>query len=223
MIDGIGGKMHNALAPDPSRTKPNQEDFLRLLTVQLSHQDPLNPADSQAFIEQLATFSSLEELGNIKHGLDALAMAQSSVVSASAVDFAGRMATIERDSFQLNEGLPAERGAYVPDGGNLTVTIKSPAGEVVKTMELGAQEAGVVHFQWDGTNDDGDAVPASNYQFEVSATDGDESLRASALIRAPVESVSFDRGYAELRIMGRRYPLGAILEIGPADAGAEEE
>lgn len=222
VIDGLAGRTNNALVPDSSRTKPDQEDFLRLLTVQLSHQDPLNPQDSSAFVEQLATFSSLEELGNIKSGLEALAMAQSSVVSASAVDFAGRMATIEGDSFTLSEGRPALLGAYVPDGGTLTATIKSPTGEVVKTIELGPQEAGVAHFTWDGTNDDGETVPPSTYQIEVTATDGDEERPATSLLRAPVESVSFDRGYAELRIMGRRYPLGAILEIGHVPEANEE-
>ncbi|MEM9988284.1 MAG: flagellar hook capping FlgD N-terminal domain-containing protein, partial [Pseudomonadota bacterium] len=35
--------------------------FLQLLTAQVENQDPLEPLDSTQFVEQLATFSSLEE------------------------------------------------------------------------------------------------------------------------------------------------------------------
>ncbi|MGB6231607.1 MAG: flagellar hook capping FlgD N-terminal domain-containing protein [Litorimonas sp.] len=36
------------------------DTFLTLLTAQISNQDPLAPADSTQFVEQLATFSNLE-------------------------------------------------------------------------------------------------------------------------------------------------------------------
>ncbi len=35
--------------------------FLQLLTAQVENQDPLEPLDSTAFVEQLATFSALEQ------------------------------------------------------------------------------------------------------------------------------------------------------------------
>ena len=43
-----------------------QDQFLKLLTAQLQHQDPLEPQDSSEFIAQLATFSSLEKLTSIE-------------------------------------------------------------------------------------------------------------------------------------------------------------
>ena len=35
--------------------------FLTLLTTQIENQDPLEPLDSTGFVEQLATFSALEQ------------------------------------------------------------------------------------------------------------------------------------------------------------------
>lgn len=48
----------------PSRLKGNaqtlgQADFLRLLTTQLTYQDPLAPQDNQAMLAQIAQFSAL--------------------------------------------------------------------------------------------------------------------------------------------------------------------
>ena len=42
-----------------------KDDFLKLLVKKLENQDPLNPSDDQAFISELAQFSSLEQMNNI--------------------------------------------------------------------------------------------------------------------------------------------------------------
>jgi len=44
--------------------------FLTLLTAQIRNQDPLAPLDSTQFVEQLATFSSLELQANGNAALD---------------------------------------------------------------------------------------------------------------------------------------------------------
>ena len=58
-----------ALPPTPDTQAPaapaappeELTQFLDLLTAQIRNQDPLEPLDSTAFVEQLATFSSLEQ------------------------------------------------------------------------------------------------------------------------------------------------------------------
>lgn len=47
------------LVPKNSGAQLGQSDFLRLMTAQLTQQDPFNPIDNQAMVAQMAQFSSL--------------------------------------------------------------------------------------------------------------------------------------------------------------------
>jgi flagellar basal-body rod modification protein FlgD len=53
----------------------NGQTFLLLLVTQMKNQDPLNPQDPTQFISQLAEFSSLEQLTQIRKSIDVVANA----------------------------------------------------------------------------------------------------------------------------------------------------
>ena len=49
-----------------SAAQQQESEFLNLLVTQLKEQNPLNPTDGTQFVTQLAQFSSLNELVNIR-------------------------------------------------------------------------------------------------------------------------------------------------------------
>ena len=53
-----------------SQADQQKTQFLNLLVAQLKGQNPLDPKDGTEFVSQLAQFSSLEELINIRTTLD---------------------------------------------------------------------------------------------------------------------------------------------------------
>lgn len=55
-----------------SNDELDQADFLRLLTTQLQNQDPTNPIDGQEFMAQMAQFSTLNAIIEMKTSLDSL-------------------------------------------------------------------------------------------------------------------------------------------------------
>lgn len=71
-------------------TALGKDDFLKLLTAQLANQDPLQPVDNQAFIAQLAQFSSLEQLQGVSTRLDDLLLAAGASTQLSAASLVGR-------------------------------------------------------------------------------------------------------------------------------------
>lgn len=60
--------------PDPANpviknAVDESQNFMRLMIEQLKNQDPMDPMDSNAFTQQLATINSLEQLININNVL----------------------------------------------------------------------------------------------------------------------------------------------------------
>lgn len=63
----------------PKRTPSpelGKDEFMKILMVQLQHQDPLSPMDDREFISQMATFSSLEQMMKMTSSIDTLVQSQ---------------------------------------------------------------------------------------------------------------------------------------------------
>ena len=68
MPDSVQGLTTNAGPSTPKATSSvtdNKDLFLKLMVEQMSHQDPMNPTDSDAWLSQMAQFNSVEQLGNL--------------------------------------------------------------------------------------------------------------------------------------------------------------
>jgi flagellar basal-body rod modification protein FlgD len=112
----------------------NMDDFFKLLTVQLTSQDPLKPMDDTEFISQMTGFSSLSEMENMAKDMKALRLVQSSF---SAQMLIGREVTATGSSGETIKGVVtrvAREGddmvPYVGDKSVLFESIKEISNEV---------------------------------------------------------------------------------------------
>ena len=77
-VNLIGG-VTSGVSPSLSlQTKGiGQEEFFKILVTQLSYQDPMKPLDNQAFLAQIAQFTSLEQTRQMNDRIETLLSIQS--------------------------------------------------------------------------------------------------------------------------------------------------
>jgi len=167
-----------------------QDSFLKLLVTQLKNQDPLNPMDNAQITSQMAQLSTVSGIDKLNTTLQALANSFSAGQSLQATSMIGRNVLVPGGALQLQNGL-ASGGVDLPLAADkVVISIQDGAGQVVHSVDLGAQEAGVLDFQWDGVVNNGASAAPGDYSFTVSATQGANKIDATALTLGQVGSVT---------------------------------
>jgi flagellar basal-body rod modification protein FlgD len=92
-ITSLGLRAAEAGAAKAQRQSLGQDDFLTLLTTQLKNQDPLSPMDNEAFVAQLAQFSTVSGITEMNKSLSTLAQLAGSDARAAAPQWLGRDVT----------------------------------------------------------------------------------------------------------------------------------
>ena len=90
-----------AAAAIPNRVNTDKDTFLKLLVAQLTHQDPLNPVEDKEFIAQLAQFTQVEELQNIRASVDHLNSTMSVQQISNAASLLGMLVLAKGDNVYL--------------------------------------------------------------------------------------------------------------------------
>lgn len=189
--------------------------FMRLLVAQIRHQDPLQPMDTTAMMGQLTQLAQVERLVAIDDHLSGLSVATASVANAQAADLVGRTVEADTSQIMLMDGTAGSGSFELEAAATSTrVEIRDAQGNVVRTLDLGAEHAGTVGFTWDGHDDAGNRMPAGRYRISVTATDGDgHPVEAHTRVRGPVSAVSYENGFPELQIGESSVVLGDVRSI----------
>jgi flagellar basal-body rod modification protein FlgD len=217
----------------PDRTSEAQgmgkEAFLKLLVTQLGNQDPMAPSDPTRFVTELAQFTSLEQLVGVNEGLDILAIGQAASTSAQMVSFVGKEVWVDDSSFFMAKAGEEEQLHFKleDNASTVKVDIKNEAGELVRSLELGALGKGDATVDFDGRDRDGNPLPQGMYTFNVTAED-EEGGPVSVETRSTgvVSAVTFDKGYPQLQLEdGRTMALSQILHVKEhvSDDSSDEE
>jgi len=198
-----------------SSTQLGQEDFLALMTAQVGNQDPLNPADTNEFFSQIAAFSQVSELQSLNDSMGSLAVQMSSSLPLQAAQLVGHdvlIASTTATTSAAGEGFDGAVETTV--SGTINVEITNSAGEVIRTIPMVDQEAGLNAFSWDGTDNDGFPVPAGTYNMSATVVTPDGTVAATTYLQGEVQSVTFESEGMMLEVDGvGSIPFGNIREI----------
>lgn len=191
-----------------------KDQFLRLLLAQLANQDPTKPVDNQAFIAQLAQFSSLEQLQAVGKKLDMMTVAQASSNQLQVTGLVGKEVVFRTDVLHL-EGKPLNPQGNLSGRADAVVAVVTDSdGRVVRTMPLGARQAGAFDFTWDGRDDSGSTLPPGDYHVAIHASRVDGStVEAELRARGTVDSVIFDATTPVLMVGTQRVNLSDVSAV----------
>lgn len=194
------------------------ETFLKMLTVQMQNQDPLNPIKSEDYAVQLATFSGVEQQVRTNDLLEALAAQMG--VSGMA---------------QLAGWVGMEARAVMPghfDGAPITLTpnpeptadradlvVRNLDGFEVQRIPISLSKDPIT---WTGLDGNGAELPHGTYDFEVeSFSNGALSRTDPAEVYSRIVEARADGG-ATVLVMdgGAQVPASEVTAIREPETGA---
>lgn len=192
------------------------ETFIKMLTTQMTNQDPLNPMDSADFATQLATFSSVEQQVKTNDLLGAL-NTQMGVMNLS----------------QLTGWVGMEARAVVPvvyDGEPVKLTLEGAATadrhqlvvrdgneNVVQRLDLATGKR--QEMTWDGTDSFGNPVSKGTYSIDVeSYTQSDLVKTTPVEVHGKVVEARLDGTQTRL-VLENGQEVGSALVLGLRKAG----
>jgi len=196
----------NQAGKQTTSTAGLQDRFLKLLVTQMKNQDPLNPLDNAQVTSQLAQISTVSGIDKLNATLNSMSSSFLASQSLQASGLIGHAVLAPGNSMLLQSGGGAAGMDLAQAADHVSVTIRDSAGQIIKTIDMGAQDAGIHTFPWDGSTDAGGHAKDGAYTFQVAAVQGGKQVDAQALGVGVVKSVSLGGSDLQLNTIG----LGAV-------------
>ena len=180
--------------------------FLKLFTTQLQNQDPLDPVKNEAFIAQLAQFSTLEATTSMSDSLQEFVADQRGDGLMRGAALIGKSVFMQNGAFAQPGGETVEGYLQLDSGADDVVlnVVDIRSGKLINQMSLGPQMAGEVPFAWNGGDFGGTAAEPGRYAFIAQAVRDGKSASVDSFAATRVTGVSWDQnsGKAFLELAG---------------------
>jgi len=196
ILAALGGTTStSSAATDPGQAL--NQTFLKLLVAQLNNQDPTNPMDSSQMTAQLAQIDTVSGISSVNTSVQSLLSEFQQFASMQAAQLDGRSVLVAGNDLTLASGGTATGSvSFAAAADTATVKISDASGNVVRTLNLGAESSGMQRFTWDGNTDAGSAAPAGSYTFSVSASASGSAVSTTSYAPEKVTGVSSGTGGA---------------------------
>ncbi|MFZ3585196.1 flagellar hook capping FlgD N-terminal domain-containing protein [Loktanella sp. DJP18] len=198
---GTAASAAKTTAPTGSGTNISADftTFLKMLTVQMQNQDPLNPVDSSDYATQLATFSGVEQQVQTNDLLRALAGQMGTGGLAQLAGWVGMQARADMPAYF--DGAPVTVVPNVQRGADAAqLIVRDDKGVELQRLNIPTDNA---PLSWAGVTSDGMPLPRGHYTFDtVSLANGEVVAEEAAEIYATVTEVQVNRGVNTLVLAG---------------------
>ncbi|MBZ7942252.1 flagellar basal body rod modification protein [Campylobacter molothri] len=205
----------------------DKDAFLKLLLIELQHQDPTDPMDSDKMLTQTSQLSALEMQQNTNttmqkmvETMQKLSASFSTSMSTSAIGAIGKMATVHDNTIKLtgsDEVIALKM--YLPedsDNKGLTLEIYDKNNKLVyseKSSEGQEVSKGLFTLEWPGRNNDGVYAGDGEYTVKVVYNNKNGDKITANYGSYPIESIKFVDGVAYAKMGGQYVSFDDIAEI----------
>ena len=190
--------------------------FLTLFTTQLKNQNPLDPMNNEAFVSQLAQFSSLEAMTGVRTSVDAMAADSKSEKFLLGSSLLGKKIERVGNLATLAAGGEISPNANLSESADSAVfsIYDAATDELVYTEDFENLPAGGVDLTWNGQNQEGDEMPAGQYKFEFVVDRGGVSTTLPLINKQVITAVSWDQTLEELKVEMEDGSMLSMAEVG---------
>ncbi|HEB7589935.1 TPA: flagellar basal body rod modification protein [Campylobacter coli] len=215
----------SGLVSNPNATL-DKDAFLKLLLIELQHQDPTDPMDSDKMLTQTSQLSALEMQQNTNttmqkmvETMQLLSNSFSTSMSTSAIGAIGKMATVSDNKIKLtgsDEVIALKM--YLPedsDENGVTLEVYDSNNKLVFSEKSGEQSVsqGLFTMEWPGRNNDGVYAGDGEYTVKMVYNNKNGEKITANYGTYPIEGVVFKDGVAYAKMAGQEVPFDAIQEI----------
>ncbi|EAJ3593550.1 flagellar basal body rod modification protein [Campylobacter coli 59-2] len=215
----------SGLVSNPNATL-DKDAFLKLLLIELQHQDPTDPMDSDKMLTQTSQLSALEMQQNTNttmqkmvETMQLLSNSFSTSMSTSAIGAIGKMATVSDNKIKLtgSDEIIALK-MYLPedsDENGVTLEVYDSNNKLVFSEKSGEQSIsqGLFTMEWPGRNNDGVYAGDGEYTVKMVYNNKNGEKITANYGTYPIEGVVFKEGIAYAKMAGKEVPFDAISEI----------
>lgn len=201
LLSSLSGAREAASA-QVSATQEMSDRFLKLLVTQLRNQDPLNPMENAELTTQLAQMSTVEGIASLNQSMTGLVdMFRSSQVLQGA-SLVGRQVMAEGNLLSLGAAGAVGGVELAGRADSVRVSVLDAGGATVRSFDLGAQEAGLARFVWDGRDQFGNVLAQGDYRFLAEASAAGNRVAAVTQSVGGVLSVSLSDSGMQAEVSG---------------------
>lgn len=210
----------SGFAPPPQRERSDelgQADFLTLMITQFKNQDPFKPMENGEFLGQIAQFSTVSGIESLNSAFAGLATSIQGEQALQAANLVGHKVLAVTDVGYLQQGGQINGVVELSSSASdVQIDILDQSGELLQTLNLGQQQAGMVRFSWDGTDASGESLDAGQYRIAARTVRGATVESIDTAIEAKIESVTlgqFGSGMSLNLTGGSTMSLAQVYQI----------
>jgi len=121
-----------ATSPLPTQTL-SENDFLNLLTTELSEQDPMNPVDDTQFISEMAQFSTLQATTGMQQNISQLGATQLLGDNVTLQNGQGATVSGTVSSISIDSGTPQIVVNGIPYALSAVTSVSAPSSSTTSS------------------------------------------------------------------------------------------